>query len=198
MKNKLLKIHGFRDRSAGANNVDRLDGLIGVEVDEDSMDYGFIHLIRVHFFNRGLIKRLAKAIDQPGVKYILAHSNGLHFTIKALKLLQKKGKLNKDLIVFSVSGCSNSNRKIPPIKKLYNFYSENDNTLKMATYVPLSSWGRFGAKPYSGESTNVEDIKCSHFVDNHSSWFWPEADRIITALINHKIELHNSENSDEN
>lgn len=188
---KLLKIHGFRDRSAGRNNVDRLKGIKGVEIDSDSLDYGFVHLIRVHFFNRGLIKRIANAIDQPGVKYILAHSNGLHFTLKALKRLQKKGRLNPDLILFSVSGCSNTRRRMPPIKQVYNFYSRHDGALKAATYIPLSSWGRFGTRPYKGKSTNVTDIDCSWFVKGHSEWFWPEADFHITDMINQRIKFHN-------
>lgn len=191
MKPKLLKIHGFRDRSAGKNNVDRLIDLSDVEIDSDSLDYGFVHLFRVHFFNRGLIKRIAEAIAQPRVKYVLAHSNGLHFALKAMKRLQKQGRLDPQIILFSVSGCSNTRRKMPPIKQVYNFYSRHDGALKAATYIPLSSWGRFGARPYKGKSTNVTDIDCSYFVDGHSSWFWPVADVMITNMINQRIKFHN-------
>ena len=170
----IVAIHGFRDRSAGALNVDRLDhGLRyrGHAMDTDNADYGFHWFIKVRIglFHRDAIARIAAALADADV--IVAHSNGRNYGELAIALAAE-AQPEKSWHFFSLSGARDNDAPIhPSISRLDVFHSHHDRTVKLARWLPGHRWGDEGAVGYQGEDPRVYNHDYTHRVIGHSDWF---------------------------
>jgi len=174
-----LPIHGMNSRTAGRDSIDRLAHGLEVDiVDPDDTDYGFALFLRIWFFKRPLIERIAggikKWIDDDRITqiYLPVHSNGLNFALQALKLLDKRGhRGTKPIIIVSFSGCANRKVNTDVATVVHNWYTERDGWLKAAKLLPSVTMGSFGLGPYRGKSTNVIDKRITRHIGSHSQWF---------------------------
>jgi hypothetical protein len=174
-----LPIHGMNSRTAGRDSIDRLAHGLAVDiVDTDDADYDFALFLRIWFFKGPLIERIAggikKWIDDDRITqiYLPVHSNGLNFSLQALKLLEKRGQRGKKaIIIVSFSGCANRKVNTDVATVVHNWYTERDGWLKAAKLLPSWTMGSFGLGPYRGKSTNVIDKRITNHISEHSQWF---------------------------
>lgn len=176
----VLSIHGMNDRKAGKNTVDKVALAMPVKyVDTDDAEYGYVEFTRIWFFKKRFLERVAggikKWIDNPEITdiYLLVHSNGLNFSLQALKLLNKRGQLSGDvkIHIIAYSGCANRKVNTDLAHVVYNWYTENDKALKAAKYLPSWTMGSFGLGKYRGKSKNVKDKRITDHISGHSKWF---------------------------
>ena len=187
--NVILSVHGMNSRTAGSESIDRLVNLLDVDFkDLDDMDYDMALLFKIWFFKRPSIERIAggvkKWIDDDRIKniFIVAHSNGLNFTLQALKLLKKRKQLgNKKIIVISLSGCANRRVNTDNAFQVHNWYTERDGWLLASKWLPSWTMGSFGRSHYRGKSKNVIDKDITKHISSHSEWF--SGDNLNKAII---------------
>lgn len=174
-----LPIHGMNSRTAGRDSIDRAAYGMAVDiVDADDADYDFALFMRIWFFKRPLIERIAGGIkkwlddDRITEIWLPVHSNGLNFALQALKLLQKRGQRgDKRIIIVSLSGCANRKVNTDVATEVHNWYTERDGWLKAAKCLPSWTMGSFGLGPYRGKSKNVIDKRITNHISSHSQWF---------------------------
>lgn len=176
--NVALSIHGIRQKDGGTKGIDLVvNGSDADIVDVDDLDYNYVLFFRVFFYQR-FVERVAgglkKWIENDDVKriFVFCHSNGLNFTFKALKKLRKRGQLgNKPIIVVSLSGCARRTLNTDDATEVHNWYTRNDEALKVAKFWPVPGMGSFGLSTYRGKSKNVIDKDITRHIDSHSQWF---------------------------
>jgi len=182
LKNNLtvaLPIHGMNSPTAGANSIDLLAKGLDVDfVDCDDADYDMTLLLKIWFFKRPSIERIAgglkKWIDDERIRTIVVpvHSNGLNFGLQALKLLKKRNHLGtKRIIIVSFSGCANRRVNTDNATHVHNWYTERDGWLLFAKFLPSWTMGSFGRSYYRGKSKNVTDKRITNHIGSHSKWF---------------------------
>jgi len=179
--NVALSIHGIRQPEGGRKSIDLVvKGSDADIVDTDDLDYNYVLFFRV-WFNGSFVERVAggikKWVDHPDVKriFIFCHSNGLNFTLKALKKLKKRKQLgDKPIIVVSLSGCARRKINTDAATEVHNWYTTKDGALKAAIFYPVWSMGSFGLNRYKGKSKNVISKDISKHISSHSQWFEPE------------------------
>lgn len=174
-----LSIPGMNSPTAGADSIDLLVKGLDVDfIDVDDADYDYALLLKIWFFKRPSIERIAggikKWIDDPRIThvFILPHSNGLNFGLQALKLLKKRDQLgNKKIIIISYSGCANRRVNTDNATWVHNWFTQRDGWLGFAKWLPSWSMGSFGRSYYRGKSENVFDKNITNHIGSHSQWF---------------------------
>lgn len=163
----IVLVHGFHVRDGGFRTVDGLKPVLeshGFEVDTDSADYGYHDLIRVRFFYKKAVSRIAAALQTADA--VATHSNGANYTMKALE------QVNRPITVVHVSPALNSKPTIPAsVKHMHVFHTRNDSAVKAARWLLFHSWGSMGAGGYKGHDSRVTNHDYTKRVLGHSDWF---------------------------
>ena len=163
----ILSIHGFRVRDGGARSVDTFAGVLmfrGHHVDMDSADYGFHHLLKVRWFHKSAVKRIAKALDTADCVY--CHSNGANYLFQALTINPKPVK------VILLSPALDADADIPEcITELHVFHTMHDKAVRAARWLLWHPWGEMGRVGYTGNDKRVTNYDHSDRVGHHSGWF---------------------------
>ena len=150
-----ILLHGFNDRSAGADNIDRSGPLLeamGHTVDTDGEDYGHFGLFKVRFKRHSAIARIVtavrQAIDADLDVILVGYSNGGNFAVKALGYIGwgtvKLVLVHPALPVrFTLPEC---------VSRCWVCYTRSDWTVRLASYIRwlIPGWGRAGAVGYRG------------------------------------------------
>lgn len=139
----VVLIHGFRDRSSGSNNLDRMKPLLearGWTVRE--ADYNYAWFFRAKMCNKGYARLIAKLIE-PG-SYCVAFSNGGYLAYQAMLYdapFEKIALINPALDV---------DQAIPKAKRVGVWFSPSDNWTGLAKFIPFTKWGDQGQEGYKG------------------------------------------------
>lgn len=164
---RIVAVHGFNVRDGGYRTVDSFGPVLrsrGHEYDTDSGDYGLHDLIRVRFFHKDAVERIARALQTADA--VVTHSNGANYTMQALK------QIRRPITVFHVSPALNSRVAIPAcVKQMYVFHTRNDSAVKLARWLLFHSWGAMGATGYRGHDARAVNLDFTKRVRGHSDWF---------------------------
>lgn len=167
---KIVIVHGFNVSDGGKGSIDRLAPWLrekypGAFVDTDSADYGLHRLLKVRFFWRTAVKRIAATLNDADM--VITHSNGANYTMKAIR----KHVQNDKLHVIHISPALNRKQRLRKLvfRKMDTFHSDGDFWVKLAGWLPFHSWGPAGAK---GIKTDDPRHDNHHLKDpSHSGWF---------------------------
>lgn len=164
---RIVLIHGFNVRDAGARTVDQLASYLrrrGHSVDTDSADYGYYSLLMVRLFSVNAVERIRNAILDADV--VITHSNGANFATKALK------KISDKKLVFHLSPALNKRARPPAsVFEQHVFHTRHDGAVKAAMYLLFHPWGNMGAVGYQGKDGRVYNHDYTNRVNAHSDWF---------------------------
>ena len=167
---KIVLIHGFNVKDAGAHTVDRLAPYLnkaGYEVEMDEADYGYYSLWKVRFRKHSAVRRIAKALESADI--VISHSNGGNYEDKALKALEHRDKSYK---VIRISPALNAKQRIPEnVERGFVFFTRTDKWVFLSGLLIGHSWGRMGWKGYSGDDRRMFNHNYSDVIKGHSNWF---------------------------
>lgn len=183
---RIVLVHGFNVRDKGANTVDRLKPILLEKyptaiIDTDSADYGWHGLIKVRFFYKEAVERIASAIAEADM--VVTHSNGANYTHKALRLLEKQGRPNSKLHVIHFSPALNriQNFKEISFQRMDTFCSQGDKIVWLAKLLLLHPWGNAGQKGFITNDPRV--LNHEYKRHKHSTWFKPCQERLHRRFI---------------
>lgn len=182
---KIVLVHGFNVFDGGKLSIDVLIPYLRQQfpncfIDKDEADYKH-GLIKVRFFSKSAVKRIAKAIQNADI--VITHSNGANYTMRALKLLKKENKENPGLHIIHISPALNRKQKLYKYKfrKISVLYSKSDKVVWLSKWLPFHSWGNAGQK---GLITNDERYTGYEFTRTyHSGWFGTLSKRSLASFI---------------
>ena len=141
---KVYGIHGIREWKGGKNSIDRLKPHFDPAYYEwVDFDYPWTFVIGSYLWNGSRAQRLADLVE-PG-SIVIGHSNGCAIANEASFLTTNISKLvyiNPALDVDRTCG--------PGVKAVDVWYSENDNAVWLAQWLPWSTWGAMGRYGYQG------------------------------------------------
>lgn len=168
---KICLIHGFNVKDGGAHTVDMLAPYLearGHEIDKDEADYGYHNLIKVRFYSKAAVKRIAGAMEKADVA--LTHSNGANYAMQAAYLI------SSPIIIVHVSAALNRKVNIPAVvSHMRVMYSNNDKAVKFSRILRFGHpWGAMGAYGYEGEDTRAVNEDHTAEINGHSDWFTKE------------------------
>jgi hypothetical protein len=167
-----ILLHGFNDKSAGANNIDKVAPLLeakGHTVDRDGEDYGRFGLLKARFARHSVVLRVVGAIrralaDNLDV-VVVGYSNGANYALKALHLVFV-GKVKLVLVHPAVS----TKFQLPEsVSRCWVCYTDSDWAVRAASYVAwlIPGWGRAGAVGYKGSDPRIGNIDYSDVAVRH-------------------------------
>jgi len=165
---KIVLIHGFNVKDAGAGTVDKLrpylEGM-GYECESDAADYGYIKLWWVRLRKHSAIIRIINALHTADV--VVAHSNGFNYAIKALSFI-----LFRPIVLIGLSPAASTRVKFPmSVSSGYVFFTRSDFWVWVSGFLPWLDWGRLGQHGYKGTDPRIESIEFTDVVRDHSDWF---------------------------
>lgn len=170
------KAHGFNDGTGGAENIDLNASTIvsaghkngiTINVDCDSLDYGFWKLLWVRFRKHGPVMRMVieieKAIATGQTVILEGYSNGWNYLLKALFQVCDEYLVlapGQRIYLIGVSPAGNTRPKIPQcVHSVRIYHSKSDWAVKFATWAArlriVPEWGRLGAIGYKGDDPRV-------------------------------------------
>ena len=184
MSHRILLIHGFNDRSAGAKNIDLMKPYLeslGYKVDTDSADYGWIGLIGVRLRKHKAVMRIVNAMEDENTRMVMTYSNGANYAMKALKLLWRN-----DMVVFHCSPALIKRATFPSsVHKAHVFFTKSDWAVKFSTlarWLRLTpGWGNMGSEGYVGEDPRIENHDYTDIAKHHGGMFHTDAVRRYLA-----------------
>jgi len=167
-----ILVHGFNDRSAGANNIDRVTPLLqaaGHTVDRDASDYGYFSLLMVRLRKHDAVVRIVEAIrnalhcDQDVV--IVGYSNGCNYGLKAARLIFI-GQIRLVLVHPALPAKASFPESV---RQAWVCYTESDMVVRLSSWVRwlVPGWGRMGAVGYKGKDARVININYSDAANGH-------------------------------
>jgi hypothetical protein len=188
-----ILIHGYNDRSAGANNLDKLRPYLealGHTVDCDSADYGWFGLFWVRFRKHSAVLRIVKAIQKAQIEgrqvVVVGYSNGANYALRAVKLLT-----GEFVSMYLIHPALPSKAKFPAVvSRVWVAVTKSDWIVRLATFTNwLTGWGRMGRNGYRGDDERVKnldytDVAKGHggtFEDEIIEWFAGEMHREVTS-----------------
>ena len=196
----ILFNHGYNIRDKGKGTIDRLKVHLksiwpDCTIDCDSTDYGWHGLLKVRFFNKKAVRKIADKL--PEFDIVVNHSNGANYLHKALELLKKEGKENENLHIIHFSPALNRKQKLEDFKfkRMDLFCSKSDWVVRLAKYLPFHDWGNAGQKGIKTEDPRYNE----HYYHSvgHSDWFYePTVSEVVEKLKIIRLETDESTNSD--
>jgi len=177
---KITEIHGFNVSDKGAGTVGVFTLALKAElekrgfevvIDADGGDYGRHLLLRANYFYwfGDTIERIASSLKPDpefDYQYMVAHSNGCNYGMKALKKIN-----NPDIGLIFLSAALNKDFKFKPaFKWLANFHTFKDKTVGVSRLMPLSSWGNSGQVGFIYTSDTVSNFNFTNNTTLHSDW----------------------------
>lgn len=187
----IILIHGFREKNAGADSIDRAaPGLRakGHFVETDQADYGPFGLLRVRFRRHSVINRIVlsirRALADGHEVIVVGYSNGCSFGLKALRLV-----FVGQVKFIAVHPALPVRFKRPPaVAKAWVFYTRSDWAVRAATWVSwlVPGWGRAGAVGYKGDDPNIVSVDYTDIAARHGGlWVDGPLDTLIDDI--HRI-----------
>jgi len=179
-----ILIHGFNDRSAGQDNIDRVTPLLqaaGHTVDMDGTDYGYFGLLMVRLRKHGAVVRILEAIrnalhhDQDVV--VVGYSNGCNYGLKAARLIFI-GQFRLVLVHPALPTRANFPDSV---RQAWVCYTESDIVGRLASWVRwlIPGWGRMGAVGYKGKDPRILNINYSDVAKGHGGLWRDPALQVI-------------------
>jgi hypothetical protein len=180
----IVLVHGFNIHDGGRSTIDKMAKYLrshGHTCDTDAADYGWHDLIRVRFFHRKAVRRIAAAIMQADV--VITHSNGANYVTKALK------KTKHPRIVIHMSPALNKKTKIPAaVSEQHVFHTRHDKPTAAARFMLAHPWGNMGKVGYQGHDNRNTNHDYTDRVSAHSNWFTNINSSYFAGVINKLLE----------
>lgn len=171
-----ILVHGFNDRSAGSENLDKVAPLLrekGHTVDTDSADYGWLGLIWVRFRKRPAVLRIIEAIKAALAEHndvvVVGYSNGANYSVKALRLLF----IGHVKLILVHPALKRTTVFPASASRIWVCFTRSDWATRMASYVRwlIPGWGRMGTSGYKGNDPRVTNIDYSDVSKGHGGLF---------------------------
>lgn len=171
---RIVLIHGFNVRDAGAGTIDQLAPYLdrlGHSTDEDSCDYGWHWLIKVRMgiLHQSAIERIAGALLYADV--LITHSNGRNYGEKAIGLAAEQLP-DKAWHFISIAGARENDAPIHPnVSRMDVIYSKHDKAVAISRFLPGHRWGNEGQVGYQGDDRRVRNHDYTYRLCGHSAAF---------------------------
>lgn len=167
---KIVIVHGFNVKDGGKGSIDRLAPWLRqkyprANIDTDSADYGWHGLLKVRFFWRTAVKRIAATLHDADI--VITHSNGANYTMKAIR----KHVRNEKLHVVHISPALNRKQRLERLvfRKMDTFHSDGDFWVKVGGWLPFHPWGPAGASGIISDDPRHNNWPLKD--PSHSGWF---------------------------
>lgn len=189
-----ILLHGFNDKSAGQNNIDKVAPLIesrGHTVDRDGEDYGHFGLLKARFARHSVVLRVVEAIRKAVADdldvVVVGYSNGANYALKALHLVWY-GPVKLVLVHPAVS----PKFQLPAsVSRCWVCYTRSDWAVRAASYVSwlVPGWGRAGAVGYRGTDPRVQSINYTDVAVRHGGLWRDEPLQTFAADLDYFASL---------
>ena len=180
-----ILLHGFNDKSAGRDNIDRVAPLLerrGHTVDRDNEDYGKFGLIKARFARHSVVLRVVEAVRQAVAEdknvVLVGYSNGSNYAVKALNLV-----FIGQIKFIAVHPALRAKFQLPAcVSRCWVCYTRSDLAVRAASYVSwmIPGWGRAGAVGYKGSDPRVTNINYTDVAKGHGG-LWREGPLVTFA-----------------
>lgn len=184
---KIVLIHGFNVRDAGAGTIDTLAPYLeaaGHDIDKDGGDYGWHFLIKVRFgfLHYEAVQRITCAIAAADAAIL--HSNGANYFNQAAELLHGIWPEKKLRAVY-ISPALDEDVSFPPnVERATVLFTPHDKPVRIARILRGHPWGAMGAYGPNPCPAHVTALEYPS-ITGHSAWF-SKPNREGTARICHE------------
>jgi hypothetical protein len=186
----VILIHGFKDRSAGADNVDLiapdLEAAGHVVEKDETVDYGWVGLLGVRLFRYKAVARIVNALQAAAASdrplCAVAYSNGGNYLFKALALLT-----GARVRVVLIHPALDTRAKIPAaVERGWVVITRSDWAVRLSVLVRwlIPTWGAMGVAGYRGDDPRLQNtIDLSDVARGHGGAFKPHSRQILVREI---------------